>query len=263
MVTTLDSYRIVTNDLTRSLKTTSKQPQVARQTDNYLADIGKVKSIDDFIKNDRVYRYAMQAFGLDDMMYAKAMVKKILTEGIDSNTSLANKLNDSRFKELASVFNFKTYGETTTDSTDAKQGVVDRFVRLQLENQSGQQNEAVKLALYFARKAPTLSTPLGILADKNLLNVVQTALNIPESTGLMDVDRQAQMYAKRIDVADFKDPDKLNKFIIRFTSQWDMANGATNSDTASPAILFGGGASSTIVSSSVLASLQNLKFGGI
>ena len=53
MATTLDSYRFVTNDLTRSLKTTSKQPQVARQTDNYLADIGKIKSIDDFVKNDK------------------------------------------------------------------------------------------------------------------------------------------------------------------------------------------------------------------
>ena len=262
MVTTLDSYRFVTNDLTRSLKTTSKQPQIARQTDNYLADIGKIKSIDDFIKNDRVFRYAMQAFGLDDMMYAKAMVKKVLTEGIDSSTDLANRLNDPRFKELAAVFNFGKYGETTTDSADAKQGVVDRFIRLQLENQSGQQNEGVKLALYFARKAPNLSSTLGILADKNLLKVAQTALNIPEATGLMDLDKQAAMYAKRIDIADLKDPEKLNKFIVRFTSQWDMANGAATSQASSPAILFGG--SSTIgVTSSVLASLQNLKFGGI
>jgi hypothetical protein len=263
MVTTLDSYRFVTNDLTRSLQTTSKQPQVARQTESYLAEIGKIKSIDDFIKNDKVYRYAMQAFGLDDMIYAKAMVKKVLTEGTDSNTSLANKLNDPRFKELATVFNFKTYGETTTDSADAKQGVVDRFVRLQLENQNGQQNEGVKLALYFARKAPSLSSTLGILADKNLLKVAQTALDIPESTGLMDLDKQAAMYAKRIDIADLKDPAKLDKFIVRFAAQWEMTNGTgTSASASSPAILFGG-ASSMGVSSSVLASLQNLKFGGI
>ena len=261
MATTLDSYRFVTNDLTRSLKVTAKQPQVARQTENYLADIGKIKSIDDFVKNDRVYRYAMQAFGLDDMMYAKAMVKKVLTEGLESSTALANRMNDPRFKELASVFNFKTYGETTTDSTDAKQGVVDRFVRLQLENQNGEQNEGVKLALYFARKAPNLTSTLGILADKSLLKVMQTALNIPESTGLMDLDKQAKMYADRIDIADFKDPAKLDKFIVRFTAQWEMANSSANSAVSSPAMLFGGAAMG--VSSSVLASLQNLKLGGI
>jgi hypothetical protein len=262
MATTLDSYRFVTNDLTRSLQTTSKQPQVARQTENYLADIGKIKSIDDFVKNERVYRYAMQAFGLEDMIYAKAMVKKILTEGLEGSTALANRLNDPRFKELAGVFNFKTYGETTTDTTEAKQGVVDRFVRLQLENQNGQQNEGVKLALYFARKAPNLTSTLGILADKSLLKVMQTALNISESTGLMDLDKQAKMYADRIDIADFKDPAKLDKFIIRFSSQWEITNGSANSAASSPSMLFGG-ASSMGVSASVLASLQNLKLGGI
>lgn len=262
MVTTLDSYRFVTKDLTRSLKTTAQQPQIKRQTDNYLADISKIKSIDDFIKNDKVYRYAMQAFGLDDMIYAKAMVKKVLTEGVEGSGTLANKLNDPRFKELATVFNFKKFGETTTDSADAKQGVVDRFVRLSLESENGQQNEGVKLALYFARKAPSLSSTLGILADKNLLKVAQMALDIPESTGLMDLDKQAAMYAKRIDIADFKDPAKLDKFIVRFTSQWEMANGTSASGLSSPAILFGG-ASSMGVSSSVLASLQNLKLGGI
>ena len=262
MVTTLDSYRIVTNDLTRTLKTTSQQPQIKRQTDNYLAEIGKIKTIDDFVKNDKVYRYAMQAFGLDDMIYAKAMVKKVLTEGIESSSSLANRLNDPRFKELATAFNFKTYGETTTSTPETQQGVVDRFVRLSLEDQSGQQNEGVKLALLFARKAPSLNSPLGILADKNLLKVVQTALDIPESTGLMDIDKQAAMIAKRIDVADFKDPAKLDKFIVRFSSQWEIANGSATSGLSSPAILFGG-SSSMGVTSSVLASLQNLKFGGI
>jgi hypothetical protein len=262
MVPTLDSYRFVTKDLTRTLQTTSKQPQVARQTENYLADISKIKSVDDFIKNDKVYRYAMQAFGLDDMMYAKAMVKKILTEGIDSSSSLANRLNDPRYKELATVFNFKKYGEATTDSADARQGVADRFVRLQLENQSGQQNEAVKLALLFARKAPELKSTLGILADKNLLKVAQIALDIPESTGLMDVDKQAAMYAKRINIEDFKDPAKLDKFIVRFASQWEMKNGSASSTASMPSILFGG-ANTMGVSSSVLASLQNLKFGGM
>ena len=69
---------------------------------------------------------------------------------------------------------------------------------------------------------------------------MQTALNIPESTGLMDLDKQAEMYAERIDIADFKDPDKLDKFIVRFTAQWEMANSSANSAASSPAMLFGG-----------------------
>lgn len=261
MVSTLDSYRSVTNNLTRSLKTTSQQPQVKKQTENYLAEIGKIKTIDDFIKNDKVYRYAMQAFGLDDMIYAKAMVKKVLTEGIDSSSSLANRLNNPRLRELATVLNFKRYGGTATSSPDAKQGVVDRFVRLTLENDSGQQNEGVKLALYFARKAPKLTSPMSILADRSLLKVVQTALNIPAESGYMSIDKQAEMLSQRLKIEDFKDPAKLDKFIIRFSAQYDMANGTATSGLSSPAVLFGN--SSLGVSAGVLATLQKLKLGGM
>ena len=33
----------------------------------YLAKIGEVKSVDDFLKNDRLFRFAMKAAGLGDM----------------------------------------------------------------------------------------------------------------------------------------------------------------------------------------------------
>jgi hypothetical protein len=37
-----------------------------------------VKSVDDLLKNDRLYQYAMKAHGLEDMTYAKAFMKKVL-----------------------------------------------------------------------------------------------------------------------------------------------------------------------------------------
>ena len=36
-----------------------------------------MKSIDDFMKDTRLYNYAMKAFGLDDMAYAKAFMRKV------------------------------------------------------------------------------------------------------------------------------------------------------------------------------------------
>jgi hypothetical protein len=114
VVTTSASYRIVSADLTRSLANTARQPQVARESRNYLASIEKTKSVDAFIKNDRVYRYAMKAFGLEDMAYAKAFMKKVLTEGVANPDSFANSLADSRYKEFAKVFDFAALGESTT-----------------------------------------------------------------------------------------------------------------------------------------------------
>ena len=90
------------------------QPTVKRDSDYFLKTIGNIKSIDAFLVNDRVYRYAMKAFGLSDMIYAKAFVRKVLTDGIDSNRSFANQLADPRFRDLAATFNFKSFGTATT-----------------------------------------------------------------------------------------------------------------------------------------------------
>jgi hypothetical protein len=258
VVTTSASYRIVSADLTRSLANTARQPQVARESRNYLASIEKTKSVDAFIKNDRVYRYAMKAFGLEDMAYAKAFMKKVLTEGVANPDSFANSLADSRYKEFAKVFDFAALGESTTLFEATRQGTVDRYVRQALEEQAGESNEGVRLALYFARKAPEITSTMGILADKALLQVVQTALNIPAAAAMQDIDKQAADLAKRLDLADFKDAKKLDRFITRFTSMWEASSGATSTTSAlalSQPLEAGIGAS-------LLASLQNLKLGG-
>jgi len=262
VVTTSDSYRILTKDLTRTLKQTASEPQIARETEYYRANIGNVKSIDDFLKNDRLYRYAMKAFGLDDMVYAKAFMKKVLKEGIDKNTTFANTLSDPRYRDFAKTFNFARDGEAATSTDDVKQKTVDRYVQLAMEQTAGTQNEGVRLALYFARKAPDLRSTLGILADKALLKVAQTALSIPAATATMDIDKQVEMYAKRINVEDFKDPRKLEAFISRFTTMWELEKGSAANPATSPAALLIGGQASYGISASTLASIQSLKLGG-
>ena len=55
---------------------------VDRETKYYLENISKVKTIDEFVKDDRLFRYAMKAHGLEDMAYAKAFMVKALKEGV-------------------------------------------------------------------------------------------------------------------------------------------------------------------------------------
>src|ERR1700682_567042 len=114
MVSTIASYQMITNNMVRSLEQTARKPDVARDTAYYLANIGKVKSIDAFISNYRLFSYAMKAYGLSDMVYAKAFLRKVLTEGVSSSSSFANKLVDTRYKEFATGFNFFALGENAT-----------------------------------------------------------------------------------------------------------------------------------------------------
>ncbi len=151
MLTTSASYGSINANLTRSLQAAAAKPQVVRETAYYLDNIGKVKSVDDFLGNDRIFAYAMKAFGLQDMTYAKAFMRKVLTEGIAESDSFANKLADRRYREFADAFNFAQFGATATIFDSTRQGTVDRYVRQTLEEDAGSRDEGVRLALYFDR----------------------------------------------------------------------------------------------------------------
>lgn len=261
MVSTMMSYRLIASDMTRSLQRVSKEPVVERETAYYKENIGKVKSIDDFMSDTRLFNYAMKAFGLEDMAYAKAFVRKILTEGVKSDDAMANKLTDKRYKEFATTFDFQGKGDKATQGTAAQQGVMDKYVRQTLETEAGSQNEGVRLALYFERKASTLTNAYEILGDKALLTMMQTTFGWPSAMSNADIDKQAKMIEGKVDFSKMSDPDYVSKLISRFTAMHEM-NNPTASSPASIASLLLGGTSSVGISASILTTLQNFKPGG-
>lgn len=258
------SYRMIADNLDRSLQRTANKPFVARETEYYLKNISKVKSIDDFLANDRLYRFAMKAHGLEEMTYAKAFMRKVLKEGIVKQDSFANTLSDSRYRKFAEAFNFGVTGGSTTLLDPAQKGTVDKYVRQTLEEDAGAQNEGARLALYFERAAPKLTSAFGILADRALLQVVQTALQIPPQTSVMDIEKQAKMITERLGmkISDFQDSEKLARFITRFTSLWELNDSGVSSFGAGGAAVQLLGGTGFGVSGDTLAALQNLRLGG-
>lgn len=256
MVSTIASYQLISRNLVRSLEQTARKPEVSNDTAHYLAHIGDVKSVDEFLKDDRLFAYAMKAHGLSEMDYAKAFLRKVLTEGISSPTSFANKLVDTRYREFAAAFNFDMLGEGATQTTAATTGTVGKYLRQTLEEDAGEQNEGVRLALYFEREAPRITNAYQLLADKALLKVAQTALGISPRTSMAGVDKQAAMLEKEIDFADFQSPEKLRTFLQRFSVMWETENG----EATRPSILINQPIE-TGISASTLADLQNLEFG--
>lgn len=261
MVSTLVSYANFARDLPRSLATTAAEPKVARDTAYYQANIGNADSIEKFLGDRRLFTYAMKAFGLESMTYAKAFMRKVLTEGVANENSFANTLSDRRYREFAKAFNFEAYGSAATVFEAAGQGTVDRYVRQTLEERAGQQNEGVRLALYFQRKALEGLSPFGILGDTALTKVVQTALGLPASISAIDIDKQAELIADRLDLQSLKEPAALNKFIVRFAALWEIQNGASGS--AANAALLINQPLELGINPNLLTSLQNLRRGGV
>ncbi|MDR6188530.1 hypothetical protein QE372_000798 [Agrobacterium pusense] len=258
VTSTYTSYRLISQDIGKSLERVSKQPDVARETEYYRAKIGDVKSIDDFMADIRLYNYALKAHGLEDMAYAKAFIRKVLTEGATDKNAFANKLSDSRYADFAKSLNFADLGAAATSVDAAQSGVITKYTRQTLEQEAGDDNNGVRLALYFERKAPTIKSGLDFLADDALAQVFRTAYNLPDEFAGADVEKQAALIEKTIDVKDLQDPEKVGKLLERFTIMWEMQNPSTTYD---PLAVFGS-SSGYGISADLLISINSLKLGG-
>ena len=67
MVSTFLSYNLINRDLRSNLERVASSNQVAREAQYYKDNIGKVKTVDEFVDNYRLYSYSMKAHGLEDM----------------------------------------------------------------------------------------------------------------------------------------------------------------------------------------------------
>ena len=141
-----------------------------------------------------------------------------------------------------------------------QQGVVDRYTRQTLETDAGQDNEAVRLALYFQREAPNVKSVYGLLADTALWTVVKTVFGFPDSMANADIELQAKAVSQQLDIADLSDPAKLEKLITRFAAAWDAAERRPPRTRSSPCSTTP--ASSATVDFDLLTTLTSLKHGG-
>ena len=238
MTTTLISLKTITRDMSASLERVGTRPDVQREIEYYRETITDIKTPEQFVADTRLFNFAMRAHGLEDMSYAKAFMLKVLKEGTDSDGAFANTLSDPRYRDFAETYDFASHGDTATIFTKAQQGAVDKYIIQSLEAEAGQADQGVRLALYFQRKAPQIDSYFAILADPALGQVVRTALGLPDSLAAIDIDKQAAILADRLPLADLKDPAKLDEFVERFASLWQLNNGAQGAIPAgSPANL--------------------------
>lgn len=255
MISLITSYNQLAGNIPASLQRISQQPLIKREAQYFQEHIGKVKSVDDFMANSRIYNFALKAFGLEDMQYAKAFVRKVLNEGVDAPEAFSVQLSDQRFKEFGTVFNFKRYGAATTSFDRVQGGTVEKYLRNSLEQQSGESSEALRLALYFERKAGTVSSAYSILADKALYQVVRTSLGLPTAISGADIEKQAKILDNRIDIGRLQDAGYVKQLITRFLGRSQADAGITQS---APATTLLAGAS-TGVDMRMILSLQSLK----
>lgn len=264
-MSTFTTYMSIANNLGRYQAMTAADPTVAQATKYFQANIGSITTPAQLVNNPRIFNYVMNAFGLGNMTYAKAMIQKVLEQGTSSSKALANTLNNPNILALANAFNFPLYGSSTTKTTAATSDVVNKYVMQTLETNQGNQDPGVQLALYFQQNASKITDGYSILADTNLLTVVQTTLGISSYTSAENIDQQAKQLNSLLNYKDFQNPAKVQTFLERFSAQYDLTNSSSSTSGGASTIvspLLTTGSASAGFSNALLMSIQNLKLGG-
>jgi hypothetical protein len=193
-----------------------KQPEVAREIEYFKANIGKIETPADLVKDRRLLAVALEAFGLGGDVNAQGRVRKVLEEGTIDPKALANKLIDPRYKEMSGAFAFDMLGNQRLKDKEFVQSVIDRYQTAKFEAEVGEDNDALRNAMYFKRKIGGVTNWYNVLADKALFAVVKTGLGLPDDFSKIDVDRQADILESKVKLATFKDPAKLDQFATRY-----------------------------------------------
>ncbi|MBW8854011.1 MAG: DUF1217 domain-containing protein, partial [Bradyrhizobium sp.] len=177
MVTTYFSYNYITRNLKQSLTRVEQQQDVAREAAYYKANIGKVKTVDDLMKDYRLYHYAMKAYGLEDMAYAKAFMKKVLESDLSNPTSFVNKLVDKRYREFAAAFSFNGSATPVAQSEDQ----TDEMIGLYTAAKKSQVDALANDSSYYSTEIGNVSSADQLLNNDRLRNYVYSAYGIDQS----------------------------------------------------------------------------------
>jgi hypothetical protein len=193
-LSTYTSYLIVNRDMKSSLNTVASQSTVARDTKYYQENIGKVTTADEFVDDYRLYTYAMTAYGLGDMTYGKAFMKKVLDSDLTDPSSFANSLTDKRYASFAASFNFTTSNATAQTSVQE-----DTLVKAYQDSFDAEENDIQSEIDYYNKKIGSVTNVDQLLSDSRLRTYVL------DSFGL-DPDYTSKTYLKQVLTSDSDDP---------------------------------------------------------
>lgn len=238
--------RFLDQTVDRQFALFDSSPDIKREVDYFLENAGDITTVDGLFNDRRILSVVLGAFGLDEDINRGAFVRKVIEEGTLDDDAFANRLVDPAYRELASFLGFGDVGGTLVFE-NTRLNIVDRFRQRQFENNIGEVDVNLRLALNFRREAAEIATnDLGddtkifqLLGSPPLREVLESALNMPAEFGLIDLDQQVAEIKSRArslfgssDPAEFLAPgENLERFVDRFMLNQQVRQGGISNST--------------------------------
>ncbi|MDZ7906084.1 MAG: DUF1217 domain-containing protein [Cypionkella sp.] len=219
---------------TLSSQTTAltQTPQYKRDEDYFRANIGKIDTAEQLVKDRRLLGVALGAFGLDNDINNKFFIQKVLQDGTFNPSALANKLADKQYQKLSAAFGFGDLPIPRSKISDFADKILGQYRDKQFERAVGTQNNDFRLALNLQRELPQIANNasssenakwFSVMGSTPLRTVFQTALGLPASTAQLDLDQQLSIFKSKAkaqfgsdSLSQFAQPAAMDKLVKRY-----------------------------------------------
>lgn len=223
--------------------------QFKRDEDYFRANIGKIDTAEQLVKDRRLLGVALGAFGLENDINNKFFIQKVLQDGTLKPDALANRLADKQYQKLSNAFGFGNFSTPRSKLSDFADKILSQYRARQFEGAVGTQNNSYRLALNLQRELPEIAKGTGsedakwftVMGNTPLRTVFQTAFGLPTSTATLDLDQQLSIFKSRArsqfgneTVSQFADPAAMDKLLKRYLlrSEVESFSQSSGSSTA-------------------------------
>ncbi len=172
----------------------------------------------------------LTAYGIDPATVKKDFLKQVFTSDLGDPNSFVNKQTNSVWAEILGTFNFDKSGNLTNDfntGTQSRGKIIEtqnKYTRQTLNRSRGRRTTRSPGTLFRAHGRHQTSA-YDMLGDTALLEFFRVSYQLPDSFSNLDVDKQAALVKKYMNLEDLKDPDKVKKMVDKFTVMYDLQNG--------------------------------------
>lgn len=254
----LGGWRFLQETYDRQFAAFTQSAQLQRNSDYFRENIGKIETAEELVSDRRLLTVTLAAFGLQDDINSQFFIRKILEEGTTADDALANRFSDPRYAEMSEAFGFGPGEFLKVGQPDFVEAIITRFETIEFEVAAGQQNEAMRFALYAEREMGLLANEdmsndakwFTLMSEPPLRKIMETALGLPQAFGQIDLDQQLSVFQERAkrefgtdDLSIFNDPEVVQDLITKYVVRDQIAsfNNSFSSNAIALTLLRGGG----------------------
>ncbi|MCO5731090.1 DUF1217 domain-containing protein [Rhizobium sp. SSA_523] len=232
------SYTVMMTRFVAADKLEQVKKQAKDEVAYYTDKMQKIQTADEFINDPKLVNIVLTSYGIDPKTVKKDFLKQVFASDLKDPNSFVNKQTNTVWAEILGTFNFDKSGHLSKEMSGGTQSrgkiieTENKFTRQTLEEEQGAENAGVRLALYFKRMAGRITSAYDILGDTALQEFFRVNFQLPDSFSNLNVDKQAALVKKYMNLEDLKDPEKVDKMVKRFTAMYDLKNSSSSSATA-------------------------------